>query len=272
MFDHFTLGMQAHSAAAAAREEPHLSPRQRPRELDSSPLSVAASLPAIPSTPPQPIDNLAHELSKQTLFPDALLRPRPRRLSPGTSPSLIADLSAVALEADDDCAMDLSMADIAEHQPVADWKRSRRQWHSRFANNPNNARAIESRLSDMISDKSQCNVRQPPTTASKSVPQNPSLPQIEADGSQDLEPCARIEPDEDFCAEVDSQSMMHRLLAANREHSMGPDGATRRYGALRFRGSAETALRCQNVVRHRPRMRKRKGVGPTQEPRPTTTI
>lgn len=271
MFDHFTLGTQAHSAAAAAPEEPHLSPRQRPRELKSSPLSVTSSLPAIPSTSSQPIDKLAHELSKQTLFPDALLRPRPRRLSPGTSPSLIADLSAVALEADDDCGMDLSMADIAEHQPVADWKRSRRQWHSRFANNPNNARAIESRLSDMISDNSQCNVRQPPTPASKSMPQYPIIPKTDADDSHILEPSARIEPDEDFCAEVHGQSMMHRLLA-EREHLMGPDGATRRYGALRFRGSAETALRCQNVVRHRPRMRKRKGVGPTQEPRPTTTI
>ncbi|KAF0326871.1 hypothetical protein RB213_008149 [Colletotrichum asianum] len=271
MFDHFTMGMQARPVTDDLDAKTHLSPRQRPRDLDSPttpavPPFVSPSGNNMYQTPPQPIDNLVHELSRQTLFPEFLRRPT-RRLS-GSSPSIIAELSAVALEVDNDCNMDISMDDAKEHEPVVDWKRSRRQWHSRFVNNPNNARAMEARLRDMISDKTQCDVR-PSATASStsSVPTYPDLPKIEADNRQNLELSLRLEADEGF-GEDDNDELMQTALSAEKQRLLGGSDGLRHYGALRFRGSAETALRCPNVVRHRPRMRKRKGPGPSQEPRP----
>ncbi|KAL0942440.1 uncharacterized protein CTRU02_200326 [Colletotrichum truncatum] len=274
MFDHFTMGMQAHPVADAADSEPHLSPRQRPRQLDISTTTIPTSSTSpsgphdAPPTPPQPIDNLVHELSKQTLFPDVLRRPQMRILSHGISPSSIAHLSSAPLEADDDCEMDLSMDDVEEHQPVADWKRSRRRWHSRLANNPNHASVTEARLRSIISEKSRSSaILAPLSPLVQSIPTCPNLSKIEADTPQDLEASERLEVDEGFCDD-DADLPTLRALTASGELLMGPSSALRKFGSLRFRGSAETALRCHNVVRHRPRMRKRKGPGPTREPRP----
>ncbi|OHE95342.1 hypothetical protein CORC01_09353 [Colletotrichum orchidophilum] len=277
MFDHFALGTQARSGSDGSREELPLSPRQRPRELlrpTEVLLSPSESSPAvleIPLPPPQPIDNLTHELSKQTLIPE--LPPRgARTTSAGALSSTITDLSMADLEVDDDCDMSLTTHDIREHQPVADWKRARRQRYSRYVNNPANTRAIEARVKGMISEELQCNIH--PSAAMSSlpaaVPVYPHLPNIAADGYPEIDP-ALTQPgvDEGFCDQDEEFAFMKTALAADRERLMSKSGGMRNYGSLRFRGSAETALRCQNVVRQRPRMRRRKGPGPTNDPRPT---
>lgn len=275
MFDHYALGTQVRPDGDDASEEPHLSPRQRPRELHMSATvqasSSTSSLLADPAPPssPQPIDNLVHELSKRTFLPE-LRRPTARGTSIWTSTPIIAE--AAPLEADDDCDMDVCMDDVKEYQPVADWKRSRRQCYSRFLSNPNSARAIEARVNDMISKESQCNVRpaQVLSSSSSSVPTYPSLPVIEVDDCQELgSPSTHLEVDEGFSGDGETLSSIQRLLNGDRNRSAGMSGSLRRIGHLEFRGSAETALRCKNVVRQRPRMRKRKVPGPTPNPRPT---
>ncbi|GKT60466.1 hypothetical protein ColTof4_00598 [Colletotrichum tofieldiae] len=278
MFDHFAIGTKARSGVDAVGEEPNLSPRQRPQELHKSTEAVASSsacAPAFdhkPSNPPQPIDSLVHELSKQTLIPE-IRQPITRVTATiGTLPSIVADLSTTALEVDEDCSMDLSVDDIKEHQPVADWKRARRQRYSRFINNPNNARAIKARVEDMISEESQCNVHPALSLSSlpSTVPTYPHLSKIEADCFPEANSSTRhLEPDEGFCEEDEEFALMQRVLVAGKERLIGTSGPMQKFVPLRFRGSAETALRCQNVVRQRPRMRRRKGPGPTQEPRPT---
>ncbi|KAK1715895.1 hypothetical protein BDP67DRAFT_398875 [Colletotrichum lupini] len=178
----------------------------------------------------------------------------------------------VDLEVDDDCDMNFATDDIKEHQPVADWKRARRQRYSRFVNNPTNARAIEAHIKDMVSGELQCNVR--PSAAMSSlpaaVPVYPHLPSIDADGYPEIDPAlTQPEVDEGFCDQDEEYALMQKALAADRERLLEKSGGMRNYGSLRFRGSAETALRCQNVVRQRPRMRRRKGPGPTIDPRPS---
>ncbi|TQN75303.1 hypothetical protein CSHISOI_00079 [Colletotrichum shisoi] len=193
----------------------------------------------------------------------------------GASTYTIAELSMAALEVDEDCGMDLAIDDNKEHQPVADWKRARRQRYGRFVNNPTNARAIEARVKDMISNESQCNIRLAPSLPSipSKVPTYPCSrsPQIEAGASPSVDSLASgLEVDEGFCGHDDEElALMQRTLAVDKDKLIGMSGALRKFGPLRFRGSAETALRCQNIVRQRPRMRRRKGPGPSQEPRPT---
>ncbi|KAJ0133191.1 hypothetical protein CTA2_2614 [Colletotrichum tanaceti] len=281
MFDHFTIGTQARSAVDGNSEEPHLSPRQCPQEIHRSTEAVAKSFSASSlfyrktSVPPQPIDSLAHELSRQTLIPK-LRQPNIATMATaiGASTSAIAELSMAALEVDEDCNMDLAIDDSKEHQPVADWKRARRQRYGRFANDPVNARAIEARVKDMISDESQCNIRLAlslPSLSSKvpTYPYSPS-PHIESGGPPSVESSTNgLEVDEGFCDDDEELAFMQRALAVDKDKLIGMSGALRKFGPLRFRGSVETALRCQNVVRQRPRMRRRKGPGPSQEPRRT---
>ncbi|EFQ29201.1 uncharacterized protein GLRG_04345 [Colletotrichum graminicola M1.001] len=190
----------------------------------------------------------------------------------GTSPSIVAGLSMASLEVDEDCNMDLAIDDMKEYQAVADWKRARRQRHSRFVNNPDNAPAIEARMKEMISQESQCNVHPalPLLSLPLTIPAHPHVPKIEADGFPETDSFAScLEVDEGFCDESEEFLLMQRALAADKRRLMGSTSdSIRKFGPLRYRGSAETALRCHNVVRQRPRMRRRKGPGPTPEPRP----
>lgn len=129
-------------------------------------------------------------------------------------------------------------------------------------------RAAESRLEDMIASGTQCNVRGPPrpvSTAASSTPSAISTAQpsfIEADSDFSM-PIPDLEVDD---ADADSLSVLANDDISFSEGGMplryasGP-GGIRKYSvggvALRYRLSADAALRCANVVRSRPRMRKR---------------
>ncbi|KXH67183.1 hypothetical protein CSAL01_09842 [Colletotrichum salicis] len=225
MFGHLALGTQTRSGADGPGEEPSLSPKQRPREVPnptegllSPPRSSPAALDT-PVIPPQPIDNLAHELSKQTLIPEFRQRDV-LATSAKVSSSIVTDLSMADLEVDDDCDMNLATDDIKEHQPVADWKRARRQRYSRFVNNPTNARTIEARVKEMISEELQCDVHPPAAMPSvpAAVPVYPHLPNIDADGYPEIDPAlTQPEVDEGFCDQDEEYALMQRALAADRE-------------------------------------------------------
>ncbi|KAK2020870.1 hypothetical protein LX32DRAFT_668963 [Colletotrichum zoysiae] len=199
-------------------------------------------------------------------------QPDTRIAATGTLPFIVADLTMAPLEADEDCNMDLAVDDIKEYKPVADWKRAQRQRHSRFVNNPDNAPAIEARVKEMILQESQCNVH--PTLSLLSlpsaVPTHPQPSKIVADGFPEVDSLGGyLEVDESFCDESEESALMQRALAADKERLMGSTSdPMRMFGPLRYKGSAETALRCRNIVRQRPRMRRRKGPGPCSEPRP----
>jgi hypothetical protein len=170
-----------------------------------------------------------------------------------------------------------------EDRRLLDVRRPRRQTSGQLRAA---ARPVDQRLEGMIADGTQCNVRSEPrpmpTPTSMPAPTPtpgptpmpaPSLP---SSGFQLADP-GFIEPDPecptaspgieiDETDTGDMSAFRDELLALGDGSTMplryasGP-GGVRKYTvggvALRYRLSADVAMRCSNVVRSRPRMRKR---------------
>ncbi|KAK4244929.1 hypothetical protein C7999DRAFT_16852 [Corynascus novoguineensis] len=149
-----------------------------------------------------------------------------------------------------------------EDKRLTDVKRLRRRTSSLFRAS---SRPFDPRLEDMITAGTQCNVR--------SEPRPTPTPSLAASDLVRADPDF-IEPDPEFAppspdSDNDTGDMANfynelRVLAESSNIPMrytgGPEGV-RKYTvggvALRYRLSADAALRSANVVRSRPRMRKR---------------
>ncbi|RKU49714.1 hypothetical protein DL546_009876 [Coniochaeta pulveracea] len=146
--------------------------------------------------------------------------------------------------------------------------RLRRQQSSQFNNNPSNCRTIQDLVEGMIATGSQCNVQQALTVAA--LTPSPPLTRLEAviepQRVCDNDPGFReLEVDEAYLPgappvdqEKEELCLIENMLSLRR--AGGPVGI-RKMGPLQYRGSADSAFRCANVVRSRPRMRKRKTHG-----------
>lgn len=249
-------------------------------------------------TPENSVDSLAQVLSEQNLRLDDDHR-FVRRQSQLSSPSISPQLPAMSMSPTHICP-DLQIDDEPQpgygdlhslrHFPTsrasltrrfeADERltlsnnmRLRRQHSSHFNNNPSNLRTIYDLVEGMIATGEQCNVR-------TAAPPAPSTPSSATDNTTTrlapiLEPrlSSRMDLDADFVQlEVDEAyltggqpqddkeelSLLEKALSLRRA---GTPGGIRKLGPLQYRGSADTALRCANVVRSRPRMRKRKKTG-----------
>lgn len=135
------------------------------------------------------------------------------------------------------------------HNPKQDIiRRLRRKPSSRCLNGVETNNNIQTRIEEMISTDTQCNVFTPPLV--------PVVP-IEADeddgiGCQMGATGLEVDESVDNASEI---AVIDRLLSLRR--ASGTLGI-RKSGFPLYQSSTDTALRCQNLVRNKPRMRRRK--------------
>jgi len=282
MFEHYTFGMQAKPM------------RRKDRELSPSDMATAGDHSQCPSPPlsasrrdsnsaPNSIDSLAQELSKQNLQLDRanLERLQLQLSSPSLSPR-IPCMSPIPpcpeVELDDEppphtdsrrrCqavpALLLPvLMELDQRTPAPDKKRLSRQRSSQFNNNPNNSTKIQTLVEDMIASGSQCNVHRvspPPLTPTSAKRLGPIFEPD--DGMKFDAGCAELQVDDAYVNGPASSSDTEREESLLIETMMslrraGAPGGVRKLGLLQYRAATDAALSCANVVRSRPRMRKR---------------
>jgi hypothetical protein len=152
--------------------------------------------------------------------------------------------------------------ELDQRPTVADTKRLSRQRSSQFHNNPNNSVAIQALVEGMIASGSQCNVHRvspPPLTPTSAERLGPIL---EPDDEVKLDAgCMDLQVDDTYAngqisdAEKEEMYLIETMMSLRRAAT--PAGV-RKTGFLQYRASADAALSCANVVRSRPRMRRRK--------------
>ncbi|KAH8785317.1 hypothetical protein F5883DRAFT_85168 [Diaporthe sp. PMI_573] len=129
-------------------------------------------------------------------------------------------------------------------------RRLRRQPSSRCLKEAAAIGATQTRVEGMISAGTQCNVYTPPLV--------PVVP-IEADESNGMDHgvvATTLEVDDNVGGDDESElALIDRLLTLRR--ASGTLGI-RKSGFPLYRSSTDMALRCQNLVRNKPRMRRRK--------------
>lgn len=136
------------------------------------------------------------------------------------------------------------------HNPKQDVRRLRRKPSSRCLNEAEANNTIQTRVEGMISTGTQCNVFAPSLV--------PVVP-IEADEDDGIDcemGATGLEVDEGVGGDDESEAaLIDRILSLRR--ASGTLGI-RKSGFPLYRSSTDTALRCQNLVRSKPRMRRRK--------------
>lgn len=222
------------------------------------------------------MDILTHKLSNSHLRLDGNIPPPLSRYSASACPSV----TSLDLLTEDPCCRtssphapsrrttNLSASLTTEPDPVRhshnvkqDVRRLRRKPSSRFLNLLNEAEgssAIQTRVEGMVSAGTQCNVYQPSLV--------PVVP-IEADDYDGMDcevGATSLEIDDGDGDDAPGIPLIDKLLSLRR--ASGTLGI-RKNGFPLYRSSTDTALRCQNLVRNKPRMRRRKG---RQKPSPST--
>lgn len=133
--------------------------------------------------------------------------------------------------------------------PRQDARHLRRQISSKFNNDSQNNQAMQTLVEGMVATGTQCNVYTPPIAPT---------PPVEAPGTNVTDyvmDTASLEVDENRGDDAECESpFIERFLALRR--ASGTTGI-RKSGFPLHSTSTETALRCQHLVRNRPRMRKR---------------
>jgi hypothetical protein len=165
-------------------------------------------------------------------------------------------------------------------------RRPRRQTSSQLRASP---RPVDQRLEGMIASGSQCNVRsEPRPTPAPSLPTPGSIPTLADPGFIEPDPDSampvELEADDAEAGDMleyqkELQALADGSSSIPLRYASGP-GGIRKYTvggiALRYRLSADVALRCANVVRSRPRMRKRAktrhGHGSAESPALTSAV
>lgn len=141
-------------------------------------------------------------------------------------------------------------SDRHAHNTKQDVRRLRRQPSSRCLKEAAAIGALQTRVEEMISTSTQCNVYTPPLAP---------VVHIAADENNDMNHgvvANTLEVDENLGEDDESElALIDRLLQLRR--ASGTLGI-RKSGFPLYRSSTDTALRCQNLVRNKPRMRRRK--------------
>ncbi|KAK1771062.1 hypothetical protein QBC33DRAFT_526707 [Phialemonium atrogriseum] len=144
----------------------------------------------------------------------------------------------------------------------------RRQQSTHFntdPNNPTSSRTPQTVVEGMISSGSQCNVRSGPLPTPTSAMWLDPI--IEPDDNLNFDPpCVDLEVDEAYCAgnlpDGDEMAWIESVMSLRRAST---PGGIRKNRYLPYRPSADAGMRCANVVRNRPRMRRRKKLGPNSK-------
>jgi len=151
--------------------------------------------------------------------------------------------------------------DVDRTSLAPDAKRLVRQRSSQFNNNPNNSRTIQDLVQGMIASGSQCNVHRPSQRPPTPTSANRLGPILEPDDEINLEVGMDLQVDDAYLngptsdTEKEEQLLIETMMSLRRAGA--PAGVRKLGGTLQYRASAEAALNCANVVRSRPRMRKR---------------
>lgn len=176
--------------------------------------------------------------------PEPVLEGGPCYLEPSSDlPGRHATPSSVASTTESDLARH-------PHNIKQDARRLRHKPSSRCLKEAAAKGAIQTRVEEMISTSTQCNVYTPPLV--------PVVP-IEADDNNDKGHevvGTTLEVDDNVGGDDESELVLIDKLLSLRRAS-GTLGI-RKSGFPLYRSSTDTALRCQNLVRNKPRMRRRK--------------
>ncbi|KAI1643509.1 uncharacterized protein F4817DRAFT_349519 [Daldinia loculata] len=131
-------------------------------------------------------------------------------------------------------------------------------------------------MANMIENEEQCNVHISRPVALVQAPRLPSS----ADPAPSAGPASRrglripydnntvLEVDEGICTQPDEQAPSEILSLRD---ASGPDGI-RKLGHLKYRTSLETAMRCKNMRKSAPRMRRRPKTQPKETQQEDSTI
>ncbi|KAK3370202.1 hypothetical protein B0H63DRAFT_310587 [Podospora didyma] len=249
-----------------------------PPVISKTPTLVGLDMPSPPT-----VDNLVHKLSRQNLRFDSLGLPLPQS-SPAISdkpddPDILPTIQPwTGLEVDDELPVRPStpthrLSDtippltLLDHGspievdelagPSPDIRPTNWQATKELYSNSVSAR-VNARLASMISTGTQCNVRSAPQPG-------PTLPTRLTTSSvvEERIPSWDLEVDEAYAngtADVDEEERVFTESIMSLRRAAGPGGIRKNMVAgipLRYRLSTEAALRCPNVVRSRPRMRRR---------------
>ncbi|KAK4190627.1 hypothetical protein QBC35DRAFT_377482 [Podospora australis] len=262
------------------QRQPRNSSKPKHKE-QQSPLPSSSESPPARST----IDRLARKLSKQNLQLGSrfsgqsqgqqlgALPPLPPLSIPSLTPIMpervVTSSSFPVLEVDDQPEEPVSAGPSSSSLPKVEdkrleFRRLRRQTSAPLRSaTPSNLRAIDARLSAMIANESQCIVRSEPvstpsaSTSATATFSEPQPPVIEADPDCSMPNWDTLEVDDDNTEGCESLPSDGSLP----QRCQYVPGGIRKYSvggvALRYRLSVDAALRCQNVVKNRPRMRRR---------------
>ncbi|KAK3684898.1 hypothetical protein B0T22DRAFT_202388 [Podospora appendiculata] len=271
-------------------------PTSTTSSFTAAPSSSTATGSTIPNgSSPRPrtvVDSLAHKLSKQNLQldgrgsvqpqiqslppPTHLLTPQPwsgldiddEQHQPHVSEGLPGRSLPLSLSSHSDAGrqLDVDEAEITRPEP----SRLQRQRSRQFNDKSNSTRAVHPLLESMISTGTQCNVQSAQNAPLPPPPPTPtpitSLARLEPiiEPDPDLQ-TMELEVDEAYCNGTTTTLTDEDMLFVDNIMSLrraGTPGGIRKHMiggvALRYQLSADAALRCQTVVRSRPRMRKRK--------------
>jgi hypothetical protein len=152
--------------------------------------------------------------------------------------------------------IDEAYAEPPEDRRLLDVKRPRRQPSGQL-------RPGDRRVEEMIANGEQCTVRgEPPPTPSASLAPPRTRPIAATPAFIEPDPDCAMPTELEFDADGGISELPRDYEGSHTplRYTTGP-GGIRKYNvggvALRYRLSADAALRCANVVRSRPRMRKR---------------
>lgn len=205
-----------------------------------------ASVQDAPAT--TPVDAIAHSLRRQHLHPDS-----PTFTHSADAPFLGSSTSPLKV---DPMHLDTAQPTTARrgldsasagHFPRLAGSRLRPKYSANFSDTASGSHAKQDLVQGMIISGTQCHVRNPPApapiditaTSSLRVPPDNCPPEV----GDDIEDHVPLED-----SSVES--------SMNRSRS-GGNLALERHGFPLYRTSREVALRSQNLVRNKPRMRKR---------------
>lgn len=296
MFDHFTFDKTSKTGTARHDEDEQACSKDEssPAALSQSQTQPLEPYPALDTvldntirseSEPQKgrkmnqgIDNITNRLSNSHLLVERCHHPPPLsrestlicssascfppsflKLEAGyrLSKSLLSNKSPRGTASTRTSAMAFPSASTLEDDPVKfpphprkDAKRLRRQVSSKADNDPKNAWAIQTLFEDMVSTGAQCNVYTPP--------QAPATP-VDAEDTNVMDyelEATSLEVDETTTgSDAGYESFFIEKFLSLRRAS-GTTGI-RRSGFPLHPSSTDTALRCQHLVRNKPRMRRR---------------
>lgn len=190
-------------------------------------------------SPASQVSSFAHVRSTDAPFPGSSASPLevdPMYLNPPATPTPIPRRDSESAS--------------AGHTARHDSNRLRRKYSTNFSDSTANSHAKQTLVEGMIRSGTQCRVWNPSSPAPTDLTANSTLQVAPAD--------CPLEVDHDTERDASLQDSSAQVVMSPLQ--LGAVSALERHGFPTYRTSREAALRSQNLVRNKPRMRKRRKV------------